>query len=66
MTQSELNREVARVTGESVGFIRNFGFCEVRVPSAPDWTGKGSRIAIRARKAYRRVRPQQQQVLKAA
>jgi len=66
MTQAQLDRAVARATGESVDFVRNFGFSEMRLPSAPHWARKVSRIAARARQAYRRLRPQQEQVLKAA
>ena len=32
MTQAELDREVSRATGESVGMIRNLGFSLVEPP----------------------------------
>ena len=32
MTQRQLDRSVARATGESVDFIRHFGFSEVEMP----------------------------------
>ena len=32
MTQAELDRELSRVTGESVGTIRNLGFSLVEMP----------------------------------
>jgi hypothetical protein len=64
MTQRQLNREIARSTGESVEFIRNFGFSEICVP-APLLTGRGSRRAIKVRRARRLLKPPQQ-FLKAA
>jgi len=35
MSQAQLDREVAQVTGESVGFIRSMGFSPMNVPSPP-------------------------------
>jgi len=66
MTQRELHREIARSTGESVDFIRNFGFTEVCVPAPCNRTSKGSRVAVKARLRYRRVRRHQPQALRAA
>jgi hypothetical protein len=66
MTQAQLDREVARATGESVEFVRNSGFSEVQVPSIPDWTRKAARIAGRVRRLYRRPAGPQQPMLKAA
>ena len=42
MSQAQLDREVAQLTGESVGFIRSMGFSPLNLPSPP------------RRKAYRR------------
>jgi hypothetical protein len=66
MTQVQLDRAVARATGESVAFVRRFGFSEIRSPSAPHWTRKAGRIAARARLAYRPARPHEVQLLRAA
>lgn len=40
MTQHELNREVARATGESINFIREMGFSYVESPDHPPPTKK--------------------------
>jgi hypothetical protein len=66
MTQVQLDRAVARATGESVAFVRRFGFSEIRSPSAPQWTRKAGLLAARARLAYRPARPHEVQVLRAA
>lgn len=61
MKQCELNRAVARATGESVGFIESLGFSEVRVPSHHGHpTRKARRLSVRA--WYRRPRSIQQLV----
>jgi hypothetical protein len=66
MTQVQLDRAVARATGESVTFVRRFGFSEIRPPAAPQWTRKARRLAARARLAYRPARPHEVPVLWAA
>ena len=66
MTQVQLDRAVARATGESVDFIRAFGFSALRLPSAPHWTRKASRISARALQIYRRPTPRCDQVREAA
>jgi hypothetical protein len=66
MTQAQLDREVARATGESVEFVRNSGFSEVQVPFVPDWTRKAARIAGRVRRLYRLPTGPRQPMLKAA
>jgi hypothetical protein len=60
MTQVQLDRAVARATGESVEFVRRFGFSEIRSPTAPHGTRKARRLA------YRPVRPHEVPLWKAA
>ncbi len=50
MTQAQLDRSVARLTGESVDFIHQFGFSEMHVRPAPHRTRKASRLTVRARR----------------
>ena len=58
MTQNELNRAVARVTGESVSFISSMGFValtelpEEREPQIVDWddADQARRISLQPRR----------------
>ena len=36
MTQAELDREISRTTGESMGIIRQHGFSVLPIPEASD------------------------------
>jgi hypothetical protein len=53
MTQAQLDRAVSRATGETVEFVRQAGFSEMRLPTTSDWTRKMARIAARSRRLYR-------------
>jgi hypothetical protein len=65
MTQGQLDRAVARATGETVEFVRQAGFSEMPVPSL-DWPRKAARIAARTRRLYRRRGVPHPPALKAA
>lgn len=54
MTQADLNRAIARATGESVAHIARLGFSLVVVPDRPSRNGR-QRSGIAARGC--RVRP---------
>jgi hypothetical protein len=48
MKQSDLNRAVARATGESVALIRSLGFSELHLPAcSPTRLVKADRIPVR-------------------
>ena len=51
MSQAELDREVAQLTGESVGFIRSMGFSSMNVPSVPRPRKEARQAAIRGQKS---------------
>jgi hypothetical protein len=51
MSQAQLEREVARSTGESVGFIRSMGFSELNIPRPQHPRRFGRQAAIRLHKA---------------
>jgi len=51
MTQNQLNREVAKVTGESVDFVRQLGFNVTIVPQQEPRRQEGNQN--RARRAHR-------------
>ena len=50
MKQSQLDREVAHLTGESVGFIRSMGFSPLIIPSPPKPRKYARQAAFRAPK----------------
>lgn len=51
MSQAQLDREVAQLTGESVGFIRSMGFSELNIPRPQQPTRFSRQAAIRLHKA---------------
>jgi hypothetical protein len=51
MSQNQLNREVAHATGESVGFIRHFGFGVVIVPKRSNQPRRGGGAQTSAKQA---------------
>jgi hypothetical protein len=51
MTQAQLDRAVARATGESVAFIRGMGFGLLSLPRPPELTRAANRL-----RRYRRRR----------
>jgi hypothetical protein len=65
MTQAQLDRAVARATGETVEFVRETGFSEMPMPPI-DWPRKAARIAARTRRLYRPRGARQEPILKAA
>ena len=52
MSQAQLDREVAHLTGESVSFIRSMGFSPLNPPYPPRPRKCGRQAAARVRKAH--------------
>jgi hypothetical protein len=65
MTQAQLDREVAQLTGESVGYIRSMGFSEVDMPYPPQPKQYARQAAIRIQKA-KKIDPADQMARRAA
>jgi hypothetical protein len=65
MSQAQLDREVANLTGESVSFIRSMGFSPMNVPSPPTPRQYARQTAVRVQKAQR-IEPPDQVLRKAA
>ena len=53
MSQAQLDREVARVTGESVDIIRRMGFGPLTIPAYGDDTERAGRMPILPRRRAR-------------
>ena len=51
MSQAQLDREVAQLTGESVSFIRSMGFSELSIPRPQQPRRFSRQSAIRLHKA---------------
>ena len=51
MSQAQLDREVAQLTGESVSFIRSMGFSELNIPRPQQPRRFNIQTAIRLHKA---------------
>lgn len=65
MSQAQLDREVAQLTGESVGFIRSMGFSPMNVPYQPGPRKAAKQAAVRILKGQK-VTPVDQVLRKAA
>lgn len=51
MTQAQLDRQVARATGESVDFVRSMGFSPLSMPIQTNWPQPGEQqTPVAARK----------------
>ena len=51
MSQAQLDREVAQLTGESVSFIRSMGFSPLNVPCPPRQRKYARQASVRVPKA---------------
>lgn len=65
MSQAQLEREVARTTGESVGFIRSMGFSELNMPCPPSPRKYGRQAALRVQNSQK-IEPAEQVLRRAA
>jgi|HubBroStandDraft_4_1064222.scaffolds.fasta_scaffold2144446_1 hypothetical protein len=66
MTQRQLDRSVARATGESVDFIRQFGFSEMPMPVVVPSRRAARQIIVRTRDDRRRPNRERELERKAA
>lgn len=65
MSQAQLDREVAQLTGESVSFIRSMGFSPMSMPGPPRPRKCASQAANRILKAQK-IEPAEQVLRRAA
>jgi hypothetical protein len=65
MSQAQLDREVAQLTGESVSFIRSMGFSPMNVPCPPQPRKYAIQAAVRVQKA-RSINPAADQMARRA
>jgi hypothetical protein len=65
MSQAQLDREVARSTGESVGFIRSMGFSPMNMPCPQRPRKDAMQAAVRIQKAQK-IDPADQVLRRAA